>query len=489
MLRSFQRRAARGLALATLLLPGAGGLRASAGGDPHQALAEHRYADALNAANAGLKARPGDVQLLMVRSLALAGLGRSGQSLASFDQALRATHNAVPVLEAAAQEAYTARDKRAQLYLDRLLAADPRNQTAHAMAGVLAFEQDDCTSANAHFARAGDALRGNLPAQEQYGRCLLAAGDNAAAISLFEQLASEHPDSPELAFDRGVAYVEGGRFGDAVTVLEPLRSDPRTLNLLGAAYKGCGRLEDAIAALREAAAADPHDERNYIDLAAISIEHQSPEAAISVLNAGLAQNPASAALYALRGAVRAQLAQNDAATEDFEQADRLQPSKLYGAVGLGVLLRDTSKLVEAEQLVRARLREHPGDGTLNYLLADVLVREGAAPGEPRFEEARKLLMRAVALKPDLAVAHGELGKLDLKAGRTDEAIAELEKGVHYDPTDRTSMNQLIAAYRRAGRTEDAARVADDLGRAVERDRKEETERNRVHLTAVGQGAG
>ena len=485
MLSCLQRR----ITFSTLLFVSAGGLIAQVGDDLRHALADHRYADVLKVADARLKLHPRDSQLLVIRSVALANLGHSMQSRASFDQALRVTNNAIPVLEAAAQQAYTAHDKRAQTYLDRLLDVSPENQVAHAMAGVLAFERSDCASAKEHFAHAGDALRGNVPAQEQYGKCMLAVGDNAAATALFERLASEHPDLLELAFDRAVAYVEGGRFSDAVTVLESLRADPRTLNLLGAAYNGCGRLEDAIAALRQAAAADPHDERNYIDLAAISVEHQSPEAALSVLNAGLAQNPASAALYTLRGAVRAQLAQNNAATEDFEQADRLQPSKLYGAVGLGVLLRDTSKLPEAEQLVRVRLREHPRDGTLNYLLADILVREAAAPGEPRFNEARRLLVRAVALKPDLAVAYGELGKLDLKAGRTDEAIAELEKGVHRDPADRTSLNQLIAAYRRAGRTEDAARVADDLGRVVELDRKKETERNRVRLTAVGQGGG
>ena len=486
MFPSFQRRTFRGIAIAALFVSGACTLQAQAD-DPRQALAAHRYADALNAADAQLKAHPGDAQLLLVRSLSLAGLGRTGPALASFDRTLLAAHDAVPILEAAAQVAYGARDKRAGQYLNRLLTADPDNQTAHAMAGVLAYERDDCPAANAHFAHAGEALKGNQPAEEQYGKCLLAVGETAAATALFERLAAEHPNAPGLDYDRAVAYVEGGRFSDAVAVLEPLRGAPHTLNLLGAAYKGSGRLEDAIAALREAAQADPHDERNYIDLATISIEHQSPEAALSVLNAGIAQNPISAALYTLRGAVRAQLAQNDAATEDFEQADRLQPSKLYGAVGLGVLLRDISKLPEAERLVRARLREHPSDATLNYLLGDVLIREGAAPGEPRFEEARKLLERAVALKPDLAVAHGELGKLDLKSGRTDEAIGELEHGVHEDPTDRTSLNQLVAAYRRAGRTEDAARVAADLGKAVERDRREETERNRVHLTAVAQG--
>ncbi len=472
-----------------LALASAGALSAQGGANPREALAAHRYAEALAGANAGLKLHPNDPQLSLIKSLALAGLGRATQSLASFDQTLRLTHDAEPVLEAAAQVAYSARDKRAGHYLDLLLARDPHNQVAHAMAGALAFEAEDCPAAVAHFGQAGSALKGNMPAEMQYGDCLLATGNTAKGVTLFEQLDAEHPGTPALAYDRAAAYVQARRFAGAVAVLKAMPAlDGDALNLLGAAYNGAGQLAEAIATYRQAAEQNPHDERNYIDLATVSIEHQSPEAALAVLNAGIAQNPGSAALLAMRGAVEAQLGHNDTATADFEAADQLQPSKLYGAVGLGVLLRDTSKLPEAEQLVRARLRAHPEDATLNYLLADVLVREGAAPGDAKFTEARTLLAKAVALQPGLALAHGELGKLDLKAGQTDEAIAELEKGVHDDPTDRTSLNQLVAAYRRAGRTEDAARVAAQLATAVERDRAQETERNRVHLTAVGGGS-
>ncbi len=477
------------LLLAGAVLP----LRAQAA-DPQAALAAHRYGEALAGAEARLRVNAGDAQAALMKSLALAGLGEPGKSLLSFDRTLRLTHDATPVLEAAAQVAYGARDKRAGRYLSALLARDPENQVAHAMAGVLAYEAKDCAAANTHFAQAGKALQGNVAAEMQHGDCLLAVGDTAAGTALFERLAGEHPGDALLGYDQAAAYVQAGRFGEAVPVLRAMEAAGQalhgdTLNLLGAALNGSGQLEQAIAVYREAAEENPQDERNYIDLATMSVEHQSPEAALAVLNAGLAQNPGSGALLTLRGAVRAQLGQNDGAAADFEAAERVEPSKLYGAVGLGVLLRDTSKLPEAERLVRERVRAHPGDATLNYLLADVLVREGAAPGEPQFEEARGLLKKAITLKPDLAVAHGELGKLDLKAGKTDEAIAELEKGVRYDGADRTSLNQLVAAYRRVGRTEDAARVAAQLAKAVEHDRSQETERNRVHLQPAAQGPG
>ncbi len=462
---------------------------AQAGENPRAALAAHRYSEAVREADAQLSAHPGDAQLWFVRSLALAGLGEKRKSLASFDETMRLTHDATPVLEAASQVAYGARDPRAGRYLDRLLAADPENRVAHAMAGVLAFEAKDCPSAVKHFAAAGAALAANVAAEMQYGDCLLESGDTAKGVALFEQLDVEHPGTPALEYDRAAAYVQSGRFADAVAVLKAMPTrDADAENLLGAAYNGAGDLAQAVTTYREAAQADPHDERNYIDLATVSVEHQSFEAALSVLDAGIAQNPHSGALLTLRGAVQAQLGHNDAAAADFEAADRLQPSKLYGAVGLGVLLRDTSKLRQAEQLVRARLRTHPKDATLNYLLADVLMRGGAAPGEARFAEARALLVKAVALEPGLAVAYGELGKLDLRAGRTDDAIAELEKGVRDDPADRTSLYQLVLAYRRAGRTQDAARVAAQLSAAVERDRTQEAERNRLHLSA-SEGGG
>ncbi len=458
---------------------------------PQALLAAHRYPEALTQAEASLRAHPGDAQAALVKSLALAGLHEPTKSLASFDQTLRLTHDATPVLEAASEIAYDARDKRAGRYLSLLLARDPGNQVANAMAGVLAYENKDCPSANAHFAQAGAALRGNVPAQMQYGDCLLSTGDTTGGTALFEQLVAGHPGDPTLAYNCAVAYVQARRYADAAAILKTMQAAAQlqggdTLNLLGSALNSSGQLEDAISTYRLAAEENPHDERNYIDLAAISVEHQSPEAALAVLNAGLVQNQNSGALLTLRGAVRAQLGQNDEATADFEAAERLQPSKLYGAVGLGLLLRDSSHLPQAEQLLRERLRAHPSDGTLNYLVADVLVRQGAAPGEPKFEEARTLLKKAVTLQPDLAVAHGELGKLDLKAGRDGEAIAQLEQGVHYDATDRTSLNQLIAAYRRAGRTDDAVRVAAQLAQAVEHDRSAETERNRIHLAPVAE---
>ncbi len=458
--------------------------------NPLQAAMEaHQYTQAAMLADRELRTNPGDARLWFARGLALGELGKTDESLRSFDHVLAHEPRAMPALEAAAQVAYGAHDPRASRYLDGILAVDPGNQTAHAMAGVLDYERHDCESAIGEFGKAGSALAGNTPAEIEWGDCLDKRGQVSAALALFTKLHEQQPGNATLSYDVASLELEAGQAAQAVSLLEAMRNAGQLLggatpNLLAGAYAADGRLPEAIAAYREAAQQYPKDERNYIDLAALSIEHTSFDTALQVLDAGIRQNPGSAALYAMRGAAHAQV-NNDAAAADFEMASRLEPSSLYGTVGLGMLLRDESKLPEAESLLRARLRSAPNDAVLNYLLADVLIRQGVEPGQARFQEAAALLTHAVAIRPDLAMAHGALGKLELRENNLPAAIAELQAGIAIDPTDRMSLTQLISAYRHAGRNADAKRVAARLAQVVDTERTDADKRNRTLLVISG----
>src|SRR5436190_24235388 len=114
------------------------------GDDLSEALRSHRYEDALAQAVAALRIAPRDPRLWTARGLALAGLGRTQDSLSAFSRALEVAADFAPALKGAAEVAYRARDPRAAVFLDRLIRLEPTNGTAHAMAGVLAFESGDC---------------------------------------------------------------------------------------------------------------------------------------------------------------------------------------------------------------------------------------------------------------------------------------------------------------------------------------------------------
>ncbi len=72
---------------------------------------------------------------------------------------------------------------------------------------------------------------------------------------------------------------------------------------------------------------------------------------------------------------------------------------------------------------------HPGDFWANFLLANRLTRRGEYPEAIRFYQA------AIAVSPDAAMAHHNLGKVLTHINRIDEGIVELTEAVRLNPTD------------------------------------------------------
>jgi tetratricopeptide (TPR) repeat protein len=267
--------------------------------------------------------------------------------------------------------------------------------------------------------------------------------------------------------------------------LEPLTGhrefEGDVLNLLAAVYAAEDRIQEAMAALRRAAEIAPKDERNYLDLAVICMEHQAPNLALEMATVGLKNIPDSARLYATRGAINATMSRTEDAEADFEAAERLMPDALYGSVGLSLLFRQTNQLDRSIAILRERLRHAPDDPTLNFLLADALLRSEAQIDSQELKEARAALLRSVRAKPDFAKAHAELGKIYLKDGETEKAMNELRLALRQDPQDRVALHQLSIALQRQARTEEAREVATKLRNLLRRDQEEEKQRNRFAL--------
>jgi len=415
--------------------------RVGSGDELSDALRARRYEEALAQADAGLEAHPGDPRLWTGRGLALAGLGRDRDGIAAFEKALESAPGFLPALKGAVEVAYRARDPRAAAFLERLIRLEPANGTAHAMAGVLAFEAGDCAAAVRHFESARSEVEANSQAYRLYGDCLLRVGRGADALPVFERLAASRPE-------------------------------PGALRSLAAAQVGAGHVDDAVATARRAIAIAPESEQNYVELASTFLLRELNQAAMEVLNAGLTKLPRSARLYGLRGVAEAGNGLDDAAARDFEASNRLDPGHEYGAAGLGVLYAGTERAPEASAILRRRLQKDPQDATLNYLLAQALTREGGEPGTPAYGEARDALVRAVRARPDYAAAHSALGKLYVQAGDDARALAEFQTAAKLDPGDRTALSQLAAALRRAGRNEEALAVSRRLRELVIREAKD-----------------
>ncbi|MGA2811309.1 MAG: tetratricopeptide repeat protein [Candidatus Acidiferrum sp.] len=435
-----------------------------------------RFDDALKDSASLLAAHPNDPMAETLHGLAQRGVGSWKEALESFDKALAKAPSFPPALKAASETAYLNKDPRAIGYLHRLLLLQPGNAVANAMAGALAYERGDCSTSVRHFARSGATLFHSEIAASQDSACLLKLHRPSEAVAVLQQAAAADPANKTLQYNLAVAQLLNGQPGDSVTTMKSLTawSDPNAdeLNLLASAQAAAGDGEGSVASLRKAIELTPAQEDNYLDLATMSLEHDSPTPALEVADAGI-HNVArpSYRLYAVRGMAQAELSHYDEAQSDFSKSLELQPGNPGAIAGKSLYYTHSDQPEKAVQLLREKLRASPDDPILNYLYADALARTGPEVAAPQFKEALRALERSLKAKPNYVEALALQGKLYIKADQLQEASRVLQQAVRDDPGNRAAMNQLLLVFRKLGKREEAAKIAERLTALLNQDRK------------------
>ena len=226
---------------------------------------------------------------------------------------------------------------------------------------------------------------------------------------------------------------------------------------------------------------DPHNINLYVDFANISLDHQSFQVGVDMINAGLHAEPKSAPLYVARGVLYVQLGQFDKAEADFEEANVLDPRQSVGSAAEGLAVVQENDPVRALATVRAKLAKTPRDAFLLYLQADILSQKGPDPGTAEFREAMESAKKAIALRPSLGAARDILAKLYLQAGENEAAIVQSRRALVSDPKDQTALYHLIQGLRRSGQTGDIPNLLKRLADLRMEGTKEEAIHNRYKL--------
>jgi tetratricopeptide (TPR) repeat protein len=421
-----------------------------------EALRSHDFAQALKLSEILINENPRDPRARTLKGMALASLGQTGEALKAFHQALALDPNYVAALEAAAQIEYDAGRPEASGLLEKLVSLDPHDQTAHAMLGALAFKRKDCGTAIAHFDKSPEAISNNHLALMEFGGCLVRAERPGDAIPVFWRLQQMLPDDWRPRLNLGLVQFLDHHYTEAIQTLQPLTDgaspNARALNLLAAVYEANRQTPQAVAALQKATQLAPHEVNNYLDLAALSLDHGAFQVGVDVLTAALKIVPVSPTLYIERGVLYVQLGQFNEADADFQKANTLEPAQNIGTVARGISLVQENELGRSLETVRERLKKAPTDPMLNYLLAEVLIRKGIRPGTPEFREAKDAAQLAVRSKPDFALAYDVLSVLCLRAGQTSQAIDASRQALKADPEDSAAVYHLIVCLRKEGDT-------------------------------------
>jgi tetratricopeptide (TPR) repeat protein len=449
------------------------------------ALRARNFQRALQLTRSALQAAPRDPQFLTMKGLALSGLGEDHQAIAAYDSALNVAPNYLPALEGAAQIEYNTGGERAARLLNHILEIQPNDETSHAMLAVLDYRRHDCKAAVKHFQFSGKVLLSQPSALEEYGFCLVQTGHPADAVNVYESLLSPSPQDSRARIHLAAAQFLADRPRDALTTLDPiLRQSDASAEALDIASNAAEKIGDtprAVQFLREAIVRNPRNVEYYLDFATLAFDHSSFQVGIDMLNVGLSDMPNSAPLYLARGILNVQVGRYDKGESDFETAQRLDPRQAFSSESESLAKLQQNGAGDALRTVRSRLKEHPDDPVLLYLLADALTQNGAQPGSSQFAVALRAAERAIELRPNLLLGRDLLSKLYYDDGKLTQAIEQCRMALRSDPTDQEALYRLVQGLRKTGKTGEIPELLKRLAALREHERNKEASQNRYKL--------
>jgi tetratricopeptide (TPR) repeat protein len=466
---------------------------------------------------------PTDVKAHNLMGIALTASGRLEEANSHFRRALEINPDFYPALKnLAVNELALNRVEEARVHFEEVLRLAPEDQVAHLSLGEIYFGHQLYAAAAQHYLKSGKLLDSdpnvtlrfarscfeskqgdkatealeNLP-QEAGGHAHFQSGvmlaqllKYAAAAHQFELARKDYPDPYEVGYNLTLAHVRSGNYPAAITTAQGLiaqgHEKAELYNLLSEAYEKNDQTIEAYNALRKATQIDPQDENNYLDLIALGIDHANYPLALGIADIGLRNIPNSYRLLLQRGAVRAFRAQYTEAVEDFEQASRLDPQKDLPYFAMAMALMQTDQMAKGIEILRQRLAASPNDYLILYALGEGLDHLGLARGSPEEKEAIGSLEKSVRLNSGFPDSRRAFGRILLRRGDVDQAIAELEKALELDPTDLSPCYPLASAYRKKGDSQRAAELMAKFERFRAEDREKHSNRTILRLLREGE---
>ena len=285
------------------------------------------------------------------------------------------------------------------------------------------------------------------------------------AIDTYQTALKLAPGDPAVLTNLGLAYVKQEQYGPAAAIFEKLSKQPANTQageLLASCRISLGQYEQALQSIEALLAAGPGNAGlYYMQGIALARLKQPDDARAAFAKMMQAAEPAQANF--LMGKASYETGDFEQAASFFRQAVQGLDSAADAHRELGKTLISLRRDDEAEQELRL---SNPEDAEAAYFLGALLWRT-------KPDEAASLLTRAHSLTPDFWGPLYYLGRLNVKEGRLKEGIPQLEEAARLKPGLAAIPYQLAAAYKRAGRNEEAkaalARVKELNGNALQKE--------------------
>jgi arylsulfatase A-like enzyme/cytochrome c-type biogenesis protein CcmH/NrfG len=209
------------------------------------------------------------------------------------------------------------------------------------------------------------------------------------------------------------------------------------------------RLDEAIAKVRQALAADPQIVQGHTMLGNLSVKAGRLSDAVAAYQAALAVDPENhGAIFSLAITYKSMGRLDDAAA-GFERLRALDARDTRAAFQLADIRIRRRDFAGAETLLTKALETKTERAPLLVKLAECYLETDRA------EAGEKLLREALAERPDVPDAHYALGVLRETGGQPAAAVAEYEAELAVNPKNHAASFNLAKLLSAAGRRDDA----------------------------------
>ncbi len=282
-------------------------------------------------------------------------------------------------------------------------------------------------------------------------------GDAEEAQTLFALLPRASPLRQALGLQLANAFYQGGNVLLARQMLEEFQAQGQpnadVQNLLGKCLEAQHQWDSAVEAYRRSIALEPHRIEHFEDLVTLDLQLGRMEEAGQAADRAVAAFPSDAKAWVLKGDVELRMSAYMKAMDSYAHASKLNPSSADVLLDIASLHFVAGETGQAVAQYKAGMARFPKDPRFYISCAEVLLAEPDPSTTQPY--AKSLLEKAIALDPESAEAHYQLGQLALQEQRWKEAEAEFLLSARYAPGRSKTHFALSQLYRRTGQNEEA----------------------------------
>jgi tetratricopeptide (TPR) repeat protein len=286
------------------------------------------------------------------------------------------------------------------------------------------------------------------PRSEAYRSALFAynRGEWAQVISYLQQVATLEPNAPDIFYYLGEANRFQERYADAI---EAYNQSIDVSPVFAPAYLGRARANlsisdarwaDASKDLETAISYDANLSEAYIELAAINLEHRSPQEVLERIEPAVRLAPDSHLLYFYRAQAYLLLDEPELALSDALRLQNLDRTFLPGYRLVGQAYQQVGDTTKAREALETYIRYEEDDAEAYFWLGL------AYKSLNEIDRAINVLSQAISLDSRLPGVHFERGLLYLQIEQADKASVDLREAQRRNARDFSVNIALGKAY-------------------------------------------